>query len=98
VKLDFGAAIRGAREARQMTQRQVAQLASLQQSHLSLLESGRRYPSLSALDRIAAALRLPSFVLVYLATPEETLAPFPPQVRRELDRVVEGFLCTKDQT
>lgn len=88
MRLDYGGAIRQVRKARRMTQQQVARLAGVEQSHLSLLERGQRAPSLPALERIADALRFPLFALTYLASPEEALAPFPQEVRRCLDQVV----------
>lgn len=92
MKLDYGGAVRRVREARRMTQQEVARAAGIEQSYLSLLERGLRDPSLPALGRVAQALRLPLFAVTYLATPAEALAPLPQPVRDDLARLVEGAL------
>jgi transcriptional regulator with XRE-family HTH domain len=92
MRLNYGDAIRVVREARRMTQQQVAKIAEVEQSYLSLLETGQREPSLSVLGRVSRALHLPLFALAYLASSEEALAVMPEEGRRELSQVVQGLL------
>lgn len=67
--LDLGNAIRIVRTAQQKTVREVAKKAGIGSPFLSLLERGKRQPSLETLRRIADALSVPSEALILLAVP-----------------------------
>jgi transcriptional regulator with XRE-family HTH domain len=54
----FGAAIRRFREARGLTQAQLAEGASLSPTYLGIIERGENVPTLSVVLQIAAALEL----------------------------------------
>ena len=54
--MNYGRAIRIARTAFGLTQGELAARVSVGASHLSLIESGKRQPSLKVLNEIAAAL------------------------------------------
>ena len=58
VEKAFGAALKKAREARKMTQLKLAERSDLDVTYISLLERGRRQPSLKSFIRIALALGL----------------------------------------
>ncbi len=60
----FGAALRHLREQRKLTQEELAHRASTSQSYLSLLEKGRRTPSLATIVLLAKGLRLSATELV----------------------------------
>ncbi len=55
----FGANLRAIRTARGLTQRQLSDASGFQQSYLSNLESAKREPTLTCVDRIATALEVP---------------------------------------
>jgi len=69
-KKTLGQALRSARKALGLTQRQVASRARAKPSHVSNLETGRRRPSLELLSRLAKVLRLRQDKLLLLAYPE----------------------------
>lgn len=56
VGLAFGAALRAARKHRGMTQEQLAAAAGCDRTFPTLLENGRRTPTLGTLMRLAEAL------------------------------------------
>ncbi|MBL8751412.1 MAG: helix-turn-helix transcriptional regulator [Planctomycetes bacterium] len=60
----FGAALKQLREQRKLTQEELAHRASTSQSYLSLLEKGRRTPSLATIVLLARGLRLSATELV----------------------------------
>lgn len=61
----FGIVVRGVREQRQLSQEELADLAGLHRTYISLLERGQRNPSLDVMSRIAAALdTTPSAILL----------------------------------
>ena len=65
--MNIGHAIRFCRQQKGMTQPQLAERASLSPSYLSVLEQGKRDPSLSTLKSIAEALSVPLSVLLFVA-------------------------------
>jgi transcriptional regulator with XRE-family HTH domain len=66
--MNYGRAIRIARTAFGLTQGELAARVSVGASHLSLIESGKRQPSLKVLNEISAALELPVHLLTLLAS------------------------------
>lgn len=66
--MSYGRAIRIARTAHGLTQTELAERVSVGASHLSLIESGKRQPSLNVLKEISAALAVPLHLLTLLAS------------------------------
>lgn len=60
----FGAVLRQLREERNLSQEELAHQAGTNQSYLSLLESGRRAPSLVTLCLLARGLKITATDLV----------------------------------
>jgi transcriptional regulator with XRE-family HTH domain len=71
--MNYGKAIRTVRAAKNLEQKELAQLAKLNASYISLLESNRRSPSAAALDSLARALRVPIYLLSLLASEKQDL-------------------------
>ncbi len=66
--MDYGRALRVVRSAHGLTQRQLADRIGISASHLSLVESGKRDPSLKVLQEISATLAVPMHLLTLLAS------------------------------
>ena len=66
--MDYGKALRIARAAAGMEQRQVARAAGLDPSHISLIEKGDRKPSVAAIGKLSRALKIPEPLFSMLAT------------------------------
>ena len=66
--MDYGRAIRVVRSAHGLSQRQLAGRIGVSPSHLSLIESGKRDPSLKVLEEIAGTLAVPMHLLTLLAS------------------------------
>jgi transcriptional regulator with XRE-family HTH domain len=64
VQLTFGATVRAHREARLLTQQQLAELADLHTNYVSSVERGERNLGLHNVARLAYALDVPVSVLV----------------------------------
>lgn len=58
VETAFGRVLKAERESAGLTQLEVAELSELDVTYISLLERGRRQPSLKSFIRIARALRV----------------------------------------
>jgi transcriptional regulator with XRE-family HTH domain len=75
--MNLGRAIRVVRVAKNIQQQTVAKRAGFDNSYLSLLESGHRRPSFDGLVRISAALDVPPYLLILLASDHAELAGLP---------------------
>ena len=71
--MDYGRAIRVVRSAQGFSQRQLADRVGVSPSHLSLIESGKRDPSLKLLEEIAGCLAVPMHLLTLLASGVENV-------------------------
>ena len=71
--MNYGKAIRTARAAKNMEQKELARLAKLNASYISLIESNHRAPSPAALDALAKALRMPLYLLMLLGSEQDDL-------------------------
>lgn len=69
--MNYGRAIKILRASGDVSQKRLASLTKLDASYISLIETGKRSPSLKVLEAIAAALDTPLYLLILLATPQE---------------------------
>jgi transcriptional regulator with XRE-family HTH domain len=65
--MNLGKAIKLCRTQKDMKQSELADLAQISVSYLSLLEQGKRDPNISTVENIATALNIPISILVFLA-------------------------------
>lgn len=63
----YGKAIRICRAAKGLSQKELASKAGIGSSHISLIEAGKRSPSLATVEKICDALRVPSHLVMLLA-------------------------------
>jgi transcriptional regulator with XRE-family HTH domain len=66
--MNYGKAIKIVRAAHGLTQRELAARLSVGPSALSLIEAGKRQPSVGVLDEIASVLHVPPHLLTVLAS------------------------------
>ena len=83
--MDIGYAIQLARKKRKLTQTELAELALITPSYLSMLERNRRDPPVSTVRKIAEALRMPVEILFFLGAEGSELG--------KLDRALAGQLA-----
>ena len=90
--MDFAKALRTARAARGLSQKQLAAQAELDSSFISLLESGQRTPSTATLEAISKALEVPMYLIMLLASEPEDLRGLPPNEARVLGHQILTLL------
>jgi transcriptional regulator with XRE-family HTH domain len=71
--MNYGRAIRIVRTAFDLSQTELADRLSVGSSQLSLIEAGKRQPSLKVLQEISTALRVPMHLLTLLASAPEDI-------------------------
>lgn len=87
--MDYGRALRICRAALKMSQQDVARRAQITTSYLSLIESGKREPSLGTLERVCKAMGVPAHLVMLLAAGPGDL---PAAHRKKLGDVAESLL------
>lgn len=63
----YGKAIRICRAAKGLSQKELAAKAGIGSSHISLIEAGKRSPSLATVEKICKALNVPTHLVMLLA-------------------------------
>lgn len=86
--MDYGKALKIARAISGLQQKELAVLAGLAPSYVSLLEMGKRKPSVGAIRKLSQALKVPTHLLTLLAAEEDDLSLVEPT---ELKRAGESL-------
>ena len=69
--MKYGKAIRICRAARGLSQKDLAAKVGVDSSHVSLIESEKRSPSLDTIEKIAQSLNVPPHLLMLLASEQK---------------------------
>lgn len=86
--MDYGKALRIARAIAGWQQKEVADLARIDSSHISLMEMGKRKPSVQSLERLCKALGVPKHLFMLLGAESSDLDIGDPE---EMHRVAESL-------
>jgi len=86
--MDYGKALRIGRAIAGLQQKELAELAGIDPSHISLIEIGKRKPSVDAVEKLARALQIPDHLLTLLAAEPEDLDMKDP---KELERATQSL-------
>lgn len=86
--MDIGHALKICRSAKKLSLEELAERAGLSQSYLSMIESGKREPTLSSIEKIAAALGIPTPIVLFLASEKEDLKGLDAETSKRLSDAV----------
>ncbi len=86
--MDYGKATKILRAVAGLEQRELADIAGVDPSLISMIESGKRKPSLSTLEQITRAFKIPQHLFALLAAGPDDLSTSHPE---ELQRAVESL-------
>lgn len=86
--MDYGKALRISRAIAGLQQKDLAKRAGLDSSYVSLLEQGKRKPSLKVVRALSEALKIPTHLFTLLASEEEDLTLVEPS---ELQQAAESL-------
>ncbi len=92
--MNYGRAIRTCRVAFGLQQRELAELAEIDPSHLSLVEAGKRNPSLATVEALVRALGVPVHLLTLLASEPSDLKRRPGREVEMLSRALLDLLVS----
>jgi len=85
--MNLGKAVKLCRTQKDLSQTELAEAADISVSYLSLLERERRDPSLSTVEKIAAALKVPMIILMFLAADNSELSNIDSQLVEKLSYI-----------
>ncbi len=71
--MNYAKAIRTIRAARGLSQKDLAARLKIDPSYVSLIEAGKRVPSISVLEDISKALDVPIYLLMLLSSEKDDL-------------------------
>jgi transcriptional regulator with XRE-family HTH domain len=86
--MNYGKGLKIARAIAGLQQKQLADLAKIDPSHVSLIENGKRTPSLGTLQKLSKALGVPHHLLALLSAEQDDLSLADPE---ELKRAAESL-------
>jgi len=87
--MEYGRALKICRAAVELSQQDVAKRAGITKSYLSLVEGGKRSPSLATLEKICKAMRVPPHLVMLLAAGPQDI---PGPEREKLGEVAQSLL------
>lgn len=92
--MDYSKAIRVGRALADISQRDLSKKISVDPSLLSMLENGRRKPSLEVLQKVAVALGIPFHLFTLLASEPDEIKNADPNTVRQLALALSKLLLT----
>jgi len=90
--MNYGRALKVARAIAGLQQKELARAAGLDPSHVSLIEMGKRKPSVSALEKLANALGVPLHLLTILGSEAGDLKHIHPDDFAQLGQTLTRLL------
>jgi transcriptional regulator with XRE-family HTH domain len=94
--MNHGRAIRIARAARRLTQKELAVASGLDPSYISLIEAEQRTPSSRAVELVGRVLGVPPHLMALLAAEPADVVGLPPEQAGTLGRDLLALLITSD--
>lgn len=90
--VNIGRAIKLCRSQRGITQARLAARSGISLAYLSLIEKGKRDPTMSTIEAIARALEVPLNILTFLAADKQDLAGLSEDMREKLSHAALALL------
>ena len=82
--MNLGKAIKLCRMQENMSQIELARLAGISVSYMSLLERGKRDPSFSTVEKVASSLKVPFVLFIFLAADGGELSEIDPELAEKV--------------
>ena len=94
--MKYGKALRILRSARGLSQKDLAAMVNVDPSYFSRVESEQRIPSVAVLDAIARELRVPMYLIVFLASEQDDLRGVREEQAQEFGRALVDLFAGRD--
>ncbi len=90
--MQIGNTIKELRQKKRFKQVEFAESCGLSQSYLSLIEKGKKQPTLSILKKIASILEVPMPVLVFFSLDKDDIDDSKKEAYRLLEPSIKGLI------
>ncbi|HKF53230.1 MAG TPA: helix-turn-helix transcriptional regulator [Candidatus Acidoferrales bacterium] len=90
--MNYGKAIKIARAIAGLQQKELAKRADIDPSLVSLMEKGKRQPSVQSLEKLSKALHVPPYLLTLMATEDDDVRISDPVELKRISEVLARFL------
>lgn len=90
--MNIGNAIKGLRKQKGFKQNVFAEMCGLSQSYLSLIEKGKKEPTLNLLKRISSTLSMPLPILIFLSIDMDDVADSKKDAFKLLEPTIKGLI------
>lgn len=90
--MNYAKGLRRARERAHLSQRKLASKAGLDASYITMLEGGKRKPSIESVEKLAEALEMPSSLLFLLCAEKADLRGIQPGRVKDLFELLVAAL------
>lgn len=94
--MNYGKAIKIIRSAKGINQKELARLARLDPSYISLIEGNKRKPTLTTLEKISEELSVPVPLITLLSSDEGELSRFSGEQMENIGRELLDILISSD--
>jgi len=82
--MNYGKAIKVARNVRGFSQKELAKKVGLAPSYISKIEAGERMPTTETLEVISDAVEIPMYLMVLMASENKEMKGLPPKMVSKL--------------
>ncbi|MBQ0747862.1 MAG: helix-turn-helix transcriptional regulator [Marinobacter sp.] len=90
--MNLGNAIEECRKLKGVTKSRLAESAGISVSYLTLIVKGQREPTMTAIEKIASALGVPSSLLIFLASEDSEVASLSEGTKNELRALAKELI------
>src|SRR5437879_5137229 len=96
--MDYGKALRLARALAGLQQQELAQVAGIDASYISLIEQGKRTPSLKLINKLSHAIGIPPHLFTFLAMEREDTEFLEPTELKSIGESLTKLVLDYDET
>ena len=96
--MNLGKILKRLRGLKGLNQNEVAKSVGVDPAYISMLESGKRDPSMKVLEGIAGKLECPVSVIMYLAETSETHEKCPEAMKEQASQILLEMVSSSEPT
>lgn len=90
--MNIGKTIKISRTQKELTQTDLAKIAGISASYLSLIEKGRRDPNIALVKKISEALGIPFCIFIFFASGDDEKIGLTESLLEKLSVITLGFM------
>ena len=96
--MNYGKALRLVRSSRNISQRELSETINLDPSYISLIEKGKRVPTIETLEKIVKVLDIPIHLFFLLASDKDEVKKLHPNKKTDVAKLLLDILLSSEKT